>query len=216
MCHRVTGPAGEWAGALFVMALLNGSIIGAGAVTLSASYAIGDVSGTKHSLHRTWRDAPKFHGSYAALVVLAATIVLIPKAPLGILTTGVQALADVLLPSALVFLLLLRNNRAVLGPWVNTRWLNVIAVTVVAVLLVLSGLLTISTLVPRAENDWLVTAILVISAGVLGVLFGLRLSSQDAASPPGSNSPGKPVWTMPSIETPAATGSFSPREPSHS
>jgi Mn2+/Fe2+ NRAMP family transporter len=193
--------AGEWAGALFAVALLNGSILGACAVTLSASYAIGDVSGTKHSLHRTWRDAPRFHGSYAALVALAATIVLIPKAPLGIVTTGVQALVGVLLPSALVFLLLLCNDRAVLGPWVNPRWLNVIAATVVAVLLVLSGLLTTSTLFPRAENDWLVTAILVISAGVLGVQFGLRLGSPDTASPPGSSSPGKPSWTMPPIET---------------
>jgi Mn2+/Fe2+ NRAMP family transporter len=193
--------AGQWAGVLFAVALLNGSILGAGAVTLSASYAIGDVTGTKHSLHRTWRDAPKFHGSYAALVVMAATIVLIPQAPLGIVTTGVQALAGVLLPSALVFLLLLCNDRTVLGPWVNARWLNVIAATVVAVLLVLSGLLTISTLYPHAENNWLVTAILVISAGVLGALFGLRLSSQDMPSPPGSDPPSKQVWTMPPIET---------------
>lgn len=86
-------------------------------------------------------------------MVLAATIVLIPGAPLGIVTTGVQALAGVLLPSALVFLLLLCNDRAVLGPWVNARWLNAIAATVVAVLLVLSGLLTISTLFPRAEDS---------------------------------------------------------------
>ncbi|HUK70785.1 MAG TPA: NRAMP family divalent metal transporter [Streptosporangiaceae bacterium] len=193
--------AGEWAGALFAVALLNGSILGAAAVTLSASYAIGDVTGTKHSLHRTWRDAPKFHGSYAALVVLAAAIVLIPQAPLGIVTTGVQALAGVLLPSALVFLLLLCNDRAVLGPWVNARWLNVIAATVVAVLLVLSGLLTISTLFPHVENSWLATAILVISAGIPGALFGLRLSSQGRASSPSSDLPGKPIWTMPPIET---------------
>jgi hypothetical protein len=159
------------------------------------------VTGTKHSLHRTWRDAPKFHGSYAALVVLAATIVLIPQAPLGIVTTGVQALAGVLLPSALVFLLLLCNDCAVLGPWVNARWLNVIAATVVAVLLVLSGLLTIATLFPRAENGWPVTAALMISAGVLGVLFGLRLSSQGALSELGCDPPGKQVWTMPPIET---------------
>jgi hypothetical protein len=201
VASELRNQAGQWAGALFAVALLNGSILGAAAVTLSASYAIGDVTGTKHSLHRTWRDAPKFHGSYAALVVLAATIVLIPQAPLGIVTTGVQALAGVLLPSALVFLLLLCNDRAVLGPWVNARWLNVIAATVVAVLLVLSGLLTISTLFPHAETNWLVTATLVISAGVLGVLFGLRLSSQDAPRPPGSDPPGRPFWTMPPIET---------------
>jgi Mn2+/Fe2+ NRAMP family transporter len=56
-----------------------------------------------------------FHGSYALVVVLAAAIVLIPDAPLGIVTIGVLALAGVLLPSALVFLMLLCNDEALLG-----------------------------------------------------------------------------------------------------
>jgi Mn2+/Fe2+ NRAMP family transporter len=200
VASQLRSQAGPWAGTLFAVALLNGSLLGAAVVTLTASYAIGDVAGTKHSLHRAWRDAPKFHGSYAALVILAAAIVLIPKAPLGIVTTGVQALAGVLLPSALVFLLLLCNDRAVLGPWVNPRWLNAIAASVVAVLLVLSGLLTITTLFPRAQTGGPLTAILVTSAGVLGVLFGLRLPSQAPAAPRGVF-PGKPIWTMPPIET---------------
>ena len=61
------------------------------------------------------------------MVVAAAGIVLIPGAPLGLITTSVQALAGVLLPSATVFLLLLCNDRAVLGPWFNPPWLNAIA-----------------------------------------------------------------------------------------
>jgi Mn2+/Fe2+ NRAMP family transporter len=141
--------AGPWAGALFAVVLLDGAIIGAGAVTLSTSYGIGDVAGTKHSLHRSWRDARRFHGSCAALVILAAALVLLPGAPLGIVTIGVQALADVLLPSALVFLVLLCNDRAVLGPRVNPRWLNVVACAVVACFLVLSGIFRPVQPVPR-------------------------------------------------------------------
>ena len=57
---------------------------------------------------------------------------LIPGAPLGVITTAVQALAGVLLPSATVFLLLLCNDRAVLGPWRNPGWLNVLATVIVA------------------------------------------------------------------------------------
>ena len=57
------GHRSGWAGALFAVALLSGSVLGAGAVTLSASYAIGDVTGTRHSLHRPWREARVFHGS---------------------------------------------------------------------------------------------------------------------------------------------------------
>ena len=63
---------------------------------------------------------------------IAATIVLIPGSPLGLLTVGVQTLAGVLLPSATVFLLLvLCNDCDVLGPWVNGRWLNAFTAAVV-------------------------------------------------------------------------------------
>ena len=107
--------------------LLDASIIGASAVTLSTSYAFGDVFGIKHSLHRKFREAKPFYTIYAAMVVVAAGIVLIPGVPLGLLTEAVQALAGILLPSASVFLLLLCNDREVLGPWMNPRWLNVLA-----------------------------------------------------------------------------------------
>ena len=80
------------------------------------------------------------------MVVCAAGIVIIPGAPLGVITTGVQALAGVLLPSATVFLLLLCNDRDVLGPWVNRPWLNVVAGVIVSVLLMMSFVLMITTL----------------------------------------------------------------------
>ncbi len=135
-------------GALFAIVLLDASIIGAAAVTLSTSYAFGDVFNIKHSLHRSFRDARAFYAIYAAMVVVAAGVVLIPHAPLGLLTTAVQALAGVLLPSASVFLLLLCNDREVLGPWTNARWLNVTAAVIIATLLMLSGTLVVTTLFP--------------------------------------------------------------------
>ncbi|HVX20766.1 MAG TPA: NRAMP family divalent metal transporter [Acidimicrobiales bacterium] len=188
--------AGAWAGAFFAVVLLNGSILGAGAVTLSTSYAIGDVTGTKHSLHRSWRDARRFHGSYAALVALAAALVLVPGTPLGIVTTGVQALAGVLLPSALVFLVLLCNDRAVLGPWVNPRWLNVVAGAAVAGFLVLSGLLVISTLFPALVIGWPAIVASLAGAGALGGAAGLRLSPGASRDVPA----GASHWTMPPLE----------------
>jgi hypothetical protein len=191
--------AGPWAGALFAVVLLDGSIIGAGAVTLSTSYAIGDVTGTKHSLHRSWRDARRFHSSYAALVILAAALVLVPGAPLGIVTIGVQALAGVLLPSALVFLILLCNDRAVLGPWVNPRWLNVVAGAVVAGFLVLSGLFVVSSLFPGLAIGWLAIVSSLAAAGALGGAGGLRLSTAEAM--PRDLRPDALLWTMPSIES---------------
>jgi Mn2+/Fe2+ NRAMP family transporter len=133
-------------GGLFAVVLLDASIIGASAVTLSTSYAFGDVFGIRHSLHRSFSEARQFYASYAAMIVLAAAIVLIPGAPLGLLTEAVQALAGILLPSASTFLLLLCNDREVLGPWMNPRWLNVLASVIIGVLLVLSGTLVVDTL----------------------------------------------------------------------
>jgi len=190
---------GSWAGALFAVILLNGSVLGTAAVTLSVSYAIGDVTGTKHSLHRSWRDARRFHGSYAALIILAAGIVLIPAAPLGLVTTAVQALAGVLLPSALVFLLLLCNDQAVLGPWVNPGWLNLIAGALVAVFLILSGVLVISALFRGLAVGWPAALGAVVVAAVAGAVCGLRLTVRDTV-PPGQRE-GRSCWTMPPIES---------------
>ena len=131
---------------LFSIVLLDASIIGAAAVTLSTSYAFGDVFGISHSLHRSFKDAKPFYASYTAMIAVSAGIVLIPGAPLGLLTTAVQALAGILLPSASCFLLLLCNDREVLGPWMNPRWLNIVAAVIVGVLVDLSGTLVITTL----------------------------------------------------------------------
>jgi NRAMP (natural resistance-associated macrophage protein)-like metal ion transporter len=140
--------AGRIAGVLFAIALLDASIIGAFAVSLSTAYALGDVFGLKHSLHRGVKGARGFYAIYGGVVLAAATVVLIPGSPLGLLTEGVQALAGVLLPSAAVYLLLLCNDREVLGPWVNGRRTNLFTGTVVTVLIALSVILTASVLDP--------------------------------------------------------------------
>ena len=167
---------GQWYGAAFSIVLLDASIIGASAVTLSTSYAFGDVFGIKHSLHRTFREAKPFYASYTAMIVCAAGIVLIPGAPLGLLTTAVQALAGILLPSASVFLLLLCNDREVLGPWLNPRWLNILASFIIGVLLVLSGTLVVTTLfghIDAAKVAIWIAAGLAAGAALAGAWFGL-------------------------------------------
>ena len=156
-------------GSIFAIVLMDASIIGAAAVTLATSYAFGDVFGLKHSLHRGFADAKQFYLSYTAMVVVAAAIVLIPHAPLGLITTAVQALAGLLLPSASVFLLLLCNDRQVLGPWVNKPWLNAVAAVIVSVLLLLSGILMATTLFPHIDVV-AVTGYLVVALAVLAVV----------------------------------------------
>src|SRR5271167_1819479 len=148
---------GSTAGTFFAIVLLNASLIGAAAVTLATSYAFGDVFGAKHSLNRGPLDAKLFYASFALMVTAAAGIVLIPGAPLGLITTAVQALAGVLLPSATVFLLLLCNDREVLGPWANRPWLNVLASVIIGVLVELSLILMASTMFPKVNVTHLFT-----------------------------------------------------------
>jgi Mn2+/Fe2+ NRAMP family transporter len=192
-------------GALFAIVLLDASIIGASAVTLSTSYAFGDVFNMKHSLHRSFKDAKGFYATYAAQVALAAGIVLIPRAPLGLITTSVQALAGVLLPSASVFLLLLCNDREVLGPWVNPRWLNILAGIIISVLLLLSGTLMAGTLFPSVNSAqvalWLAA---VFAAAAAAALIWMRIRGRRrAAAAPAAPAPASRAeranWRMPPV-----------------
>jgi Mn2+/Fe2+ NRAMP family transporter len=191
-------------GWLFAIMLMDASIIGAAAVTLATSYAFGDVFGLKHSLHRGFSDAKQFYFSYTAMVVLAAVIVLIPGAPLGLITTAVQALAGLLLPSASVFLLLLCNDREVLGPWVNRKWLNWVAVLIVGTLLLLSGILMATTMFPHL-NVVAVAGYLALAMVVLGAAAGPVLRWLARRQPPAPIAP-TPVrevdrnsWRMPPL-----------------
>ncbi|MEV4438723.1 NRAMP family divalent metal transporter [Streptomyces sp. NPDC049577] len=195
--------AGRTAGVLFAIALLDASIIGASAVSLSTAYAIGDVMGLKHSLHRGVKSAKGFYAVFAGVILAAAVIVIIPGSPLGLLTEGVQTLAGVLLPSASVFLLLLCNDKAVLGPWVNGRAMNVFTSLVVAVLVTLSIILTAAVLFPGITS----TEILDIMAvcGVAGILaFGYaetrRRRKGWAAQARRIDRAGKDTWRMPPLE----------------
>ena len=193
---RVLGP-------IFAIVLLDASIIGAAAVTLSTSYAFGDVFGIKHSLHRGFQDAKQFYLSYIAMVALAAAIVLIPSAPLGLITTAVQALAGLLLPSASVFLLLLCNDPQVLGPWVNRTWLNIVAGFIVGVLLLLSGILMATTLFPNLDvvttADYLAVGIVVLASFTVAVLKWLQRQAPVAPVAPVVDESEKGHWRMPPL-----------------
>ncbi|HLZ94806.1 MAG TPA: NRAMP family divalent metal transporter [Candidatus Dormibacteraeota bacterium] len=187
-------------GSVFALLLFDASIVGASAVTLATSYAFGDIFGLRHSLHRGFREAKVFYGSYSAMVAVAAAIVLIPHAPLGLITTAVQALAGTLLPSATVFLVLLCNDRAVLGPWINRPWLNFVAVVIVSTLLLLSLILVTTTVFPDVNVTDLVyglgasVALVVVIAG--GWLVWSARHGEPAVEMPRAE---KENWRMPAL-----------------
>jgi Mn2+/Fe2+ NRAMP family transporter len=193
---------------LFALALLDACIIGASAVSLSTAYALGDVFSWRHSLHRKPTEAKGFYAIYCGLIVLAAVLVLTPGIQLGLLTTAVQTLAGVLLPGATVFLLLLCNDKAVLGPWVNPRGLNLFTGSIVAILVMLSVILTGSVLYPDISDTVILSILIGGSALGLVVALGVALAQRLRGKPeatnagpvfPAANVP-KKNWRMPPLE----------------
>src|ERR1700675_2699849 len=191
----------------FALALLDACIIGASAVSLSTAYALGDVFSWRHSLHRKPTEAKGFYAIYCGLIILAAALVLTPGIQLGLLTTAVQTLAGVLLPGATVFLLLLCNDKAVLGPWVNSGRLNLFTGAVVAVLVMLSVILTGSVLYPDI-SDTVILSILIGGSGVgrvaaLGVSFAQRRlrrpEPENIGSISGAVNVANDKWRMPPL-----------------
>lgn len=192
--------SGRLMGVLFALALIDASIIGAAAVSLSTAYALGDVLSIRHSLHRKPSDAKGFYLIYAGLIAIAAGVVLTPGMPLGLLTNAVQTLAGVLLPSATVFLLLLCNDEAVLGPWVNSRSMNLFTGAVIAVLVILSVILTASVLFPDQTNERTILAIL--GGGSILALAAAIISGcfrKPAAGPEKSDVETRASWRMPKL-----------------
>ena len=159
---------GRWAGDLFAIGLVDAALLGAAAVGLSTAYAFGDTLSVRHSLHRKPNDALGFYLIYGALIAISAAIVLIPGSPLGLITEGVQVLAGILLPSATVFLLLLCNDKAVLGPWVNGKWQNLLAGVIVGVLVILSIILTAAVVFPDITDGEIIATL--VGGAVLGVI----------------------------------------------
>jgi hypothetical protein len=192
----------------FSLALLDACTIGASAVSLSTAYALGDVFSWRHSLHRKPTEAKGFYAIYCGLIVLAAVLVLTPGVQLGLLTTAVQTLAGVLLPGATVFLLLLCNDKPVLGPWVNSRRLNLFTGGVVAVLVMLSVILTGSVLYPDI-SDTVILSILIGGSAVglvtaLGVSFAQRRlrrpEPENIGAISGAANVANDKWRMPPLE----------------
>jgi len=161
---------GPGIGNLLAVLLFDGALLGAAAVAMATSYAIGDVTGARHSLHRTPRQAPLFYTVTTLVIAATAGVVLLPGVPLGFTTVSVQVLAGLLLPSATVFMLLLCNDTAVLGPWSNGRVLNALVATTIAALLALSGVLVVTALYPRAP---VVTVVAVLGGVALAGLLGV-------------------------------------------
>ena len=140
--------AGPYAATLFALGLLNASVFSAAILPLSTAYVVCEAFGWESGVDRRLREAPVFFGIYTALIVLGAGIILLPIRSLIQTMLASQTLNGVLLPVILVVMLILINDRRIMGRYANGRVLNLITGTMVVVLILLTLLLLALTLIP--------------------------------------------------------------------
>ena len=139
----------KYVGTFLAIGLFDAGFLGAICISLASSWAFGEVFGWAHSLNHNIREAPWFYASYFFTLVTAGAVVLIPNAPLVLITLFVQVIAVTLLPASLVFLILLLNDEKSMGQHKNRKVDNIIDGTIVLVIIVLSTLYGLSALFPE-------------------------------------------------------------------
>jgi NRAMP (natural resistance-associated macrophage protein)-like metal ion transporter len=141
---------GQWARLLFAIGLFDAGLLGALCISLATSWALGEVFGWAHSLNRGVREAPWFYVAYVLMLMSAGVVSLVASiAVQNIITIFVQVVAVTLLPAALMFLILLLNDKPLMGDYVNTRWQNIANWSIAAFVIVISTAYGISVLFPE-------------------------------------------------------------------
>jgi Mn2+/Fe2+ NRAMP family transporter len=138
----------HWVGTFMAIGLFDAGLLGAICISLASSWAFGEIFGWAHSLNQKIKEARWFYASYFLTLITAGAVVLIPGAPLVLITLFVQVIAVTLLPAALVFLILLLNDKKHMGEYCNTVGQNLIGGFIVLVIVVLSSLYGISVMFP--------------------------------------------------------------------
>jgi Mn2+/Fe2+ NRAMP family transporter len=124
--------AGGAAGAVFALGLVEAGGVAILTISASTAYAAGECVGVSHSFNTSPRNAAVFYAANVGVALLAAVVILIPGAPLLSIALNANVLATVLLPVSLVFMVMLANDRELMGRWANRRSTNVVGIAVIA------------------------------------------------------------------------------------
>jgi Mn2+/Fe2+ NRAMP family transporter len=124
--------AGGAAGTVFALGLIEAGAVAILTISASTAYAAGECIGVSHSFNTSPRNAAVFYAANVGVALLAAVVILIPGAPLLAIALNANVLATVLLPVSLIFMVMLANDKGLMGPWANRRSTNAIGITVIA------------------------------------------------------------------------------------
>ncbi|PKN20356.1 MAG: Mn transporter [Deltaproteobacteria bacterium HGW-Deltaproteobacteria-6] len=138
--------AGSYASMLFAFGLLNASLFAASILPLSTAYTICEAFGWESSLNTKFVEAPQFYGLYSLMIFLGAGIILLPGVPLISIMFYSQVINGILLPFVLIFMLLLINDKRIMGDFVNGRLMNVVSWVTVMILIGLSVVMVVSAI----------------------------------------------------------------------
>jgi NRAMP (natural resistance-associated macrophage protein)-like metal ion transporter len=127
--------AGDYAYILFAMGLFNASLFAASILPLSTAYTVCEGLGFESGLGKGFKDAPVFYWLYTVLIVAGAGVILTPNLPLIKIAILSQVVNGVVLPFVLVFMLLLVNNKGLMGEHVNSRFYNIVAWATVIIMI---------------------------------------------------------------------------------
>jgi NRAMP (natural resistance-associated macrophage protein)-like metal ion transporter len=130
--------AGEYAYLLFAAGLFNASLFAASILPISTAYAVCEGLGFESGLDKKFHEAPVFYWLYTLLIVFGAGVLLIPRLPLVYISVLSQVANGIVLPFVLIFMLMLTNDRELMGNHTNSRLFNAVAWATVVVTIVLT------------------------------------------------------------------------------
>jgi Mn2+/Fe2+ NRAMP family transporter len=119
--------AGSAAGTVFALGLIEAGAVAILTISASTAYAAAESVGVAHSFNNSPRGSIVFYAANVGIAALAATVIVIPGAPLLSIALNANVLATVLLPVSLVLMIMLANDRELMGPWANRRSTNALA-----------------------------------------------------------------------------------------
>jgi len=139
---------GKHASTLFAFGLFNASLFAACILPLSTSYYICEGMGWESGVDKDFRKAPQFFWLFTLIIIISAAIILMPNAPLIKIMFLSQVLNGTVLPFVLIFMLLLINDKKLMGNYTNTPVFNLIAWITVIIMIILTLLMTIDLVSP--------------------------------------------------------------------
>jgi Mn2+/Fe2+ NRAMP family transporter len=141
--------AGEYCSTLFAFGLLNASVFSAMILPLATAYSVCEGLGWEAGVDKRLKEAPQFYFLFTALIVLGAGVIMFPRINLVAVMLLSQAANAVFLPFVLIFMLLLINDKRLMGQYRNSKFFNIVAWSTVVIVIALTLALTVTTFVTK-------------------------------------------------------------------